>query len=87
MEIILRTELHPQEALALAEEILRGLLRKRITLVSIAIDSRKLLREAYSMVPIFSPMFLKMIALGEYSGHLSSSFARISKQNQESQKK
>ena len=52
-----------------------------------AVSSGKLLREAYSMVSIFSPMFVKMIALGESSGHLSSSFARISKQNQESLKK
>jgi hypothetical protein len=32
-------------------------------------------------------MFVKMIALGESSGHLSSSFARIGRQNQESLKK
>ena len=39
------------------------------------------------MVTIFSPMFVKMISLGESSGHLSSSFARIGRQNQESLKK
>ena len=32
-------------------------------------------------------MFIKLVALGESSGHLSSSFARIGIQNQESLKK
>jgi type II secretory pathway component PulF len=39
------------------------------------------------MVTIFSPMFVKMITLSESIGHLSSSFARIGRQNQESLKK
>ena len=39
------------------------------------------------MVSIISPMFVKMIALSESSGHLSSSFARIGTQNQKSLKK
>ena len=39
------------------------------------------------MVPFFSPMFVKLVALGESSGHMSSSFARIGIQNQESLKK
>ena len=87
MEIMLSTGVHLQEALALAEEMLPRLLRKRIAPVRKAVDSGKSLREAYSTVPIFSPMFVKMIALGESSGHLSSSFARIGTQNQESLKK
>ena len=45
------------------------------------------LHETYSMVPFFSPMFVKLVALGESSGPLSSSFARIGIQNQESLKK
>ena len=32
-------------------------------------------------------MFVKMIALGEFSGHLSSSFEHIGRQNQASLKK
>ena len=78
---------HLLEALPLAEEMLLGLLHKRIAHLRKAVDAGKSLREAYSMVPIFSPMFVKMIALGESSGHLSSSFARIGRQNQESMKK
>ena len=87
MEIMLSTGVHLQEALTLAEEMLPGLLSKRIAPVRKAVDAGKSLREAYSMVPLFSPMFVKMIALGESSGHLSSSFARIGRQNQESLKK
>ena len=78
---------HLLEALHLAEEMLLGLLHKRIAHLRKAVDAGKSLREAYSMVPIFSPMFVKNIALGESSGHLSSSFARIGRQNQESLKK
>jgi type II secretory pathway component PulF len=87
MEIMLSTGVHLQEALALAEEMLPKLLRKRIAPVREAVDSGKSLRDAYSMVPFFSPMFVKMIALGESSGHLPSSYARIGMQNQESLKK
>ena len=65
MEIMLSTGVHLQEALALSEEMLPRLLRKRIAPVRKAGDSGKSLREVYSMVSIFSPMFLKMIALGE----------------------
>ena len=82
---MLSTGVHLQEALA--EEMLPRLLHKPIVPVRKAVDSGKSLREVYSMVSIFSPMFLKMIALGESSKHLSSSFARISTQNQESLKK
>ena len=39
------------------------------------------------MSQFFAHMFVKMIALGESSGHLSSSFSRIGRQNQESLKK
>ena len=78
---------HLLEALHLAEEMLLGLLHKRIAHLRKAVDAGKSLREAYSMVPIFLPMFVKMIALGESSGHLSSSFARNGRQNQESLKK
>ena len=67
--------------------MLPGLLRERIAPVRKAVDAGKSLREAYSMVPIFSPMFVKMIALGESSGDLSSSFTRIGRLNQESLKK
>ena len=87
MEIMLSTGVHLQEALAFAEELLPKLLRKQIAPVREAVDSGKSLREAYTMVPIFSPMFVKMIALGESSGHLPSSFARIGTQNQEHLKK
>ena len=87
MEIMLSTGVHLQEALALAEELLPKLLRKQIAPVREAVDSGKSLRDAYSMVPFFSPMFVKMIALGESSGHLPSSYARIGMQNQESLKK
>lgn len=87
MEIMLSTGVHLQEALALAEEMLPKLLRERVAPVRKAVDSGKSLREAYSMVSFFSPVFVKMIALGESSGHLSSSFARIGTQNQESLKK
>ncbi len=87
MEIMLSTGVHLQEALALAEEMLPKLLRKRIAPVREAVDSGKSLRDAYSMVPFFSPMFVKMIALGESSGHLPSSYAQIGMQNQESLKK
>ena len=76
-----------KEALTLAEEILPGLLRKRIVPIRKAVDAGKSLREANSMVPIFPPTFVKMIALAESSAHLSSSFARIGRQNQESLKK
>ena len=72
--------------LTLAEEMLPGLLRKRIAPVRKAVDAGNSLREAYSMVPIFSPMFVKIIALDESSGHLSSSFAGICRQNKESLK-
>lgn len=87
MEIMLSTGVHLQEALALAEEMLPRLLRSRIIPVREAVDSGKPLHEAYSMVPFFSPMFVKLVALGESSGHLPSSFARIGMQNQESLKK
>jgi type II secretory pathway component PulF len=86
MEIMLSTGVHLQEALTLAEEMLPWLLRKRIAPVRKAVDAEKSLRETYSMVPIFSPMSVKMIALGESSGHLSSSFGRIGRQNQKSLK-
>ena len=78
---------HLLEALPLAEEMLLGLLNKRIAHLRKAVDAGKSLREAYSMVPIFSPMFVEMIALGESSGHLPSSFARIGRQSQEPLKK
>ena len=87
MEIILSKGVHQQEVLTIAEEILLGLLCKQISPVRKAIDPGKYLQEADSMVPIFSPMFVKMIALGESSGRLSSSFARIGRHNQESLKK
>ena len=87
MEIMLLTGVHLQEALALAEEMFPKLLRKRIAPVREAVDSGKSLCDAYAMVPVFSPMFVKMIALGESSGHLPSSFARIGSHNQESLKK
>jgi type II secretory pathway component PulF len=87
MEIMLLTGVHLQEALALAEEMFPKLLRKRIAPVREAVDSGKSLCDAYSMVPVFSPMFVKMVALGESSGHLPSSFARIGSHNQESLKK
>ena len=74
MEIMLLTGVHLQEALALAEEMFPKLLRKRIAPVREAVDSGKSLCDAYSMVPVFSPMFVKMVALGESSGHLPSSF-------------
>jgi len=64
------------------------LLRKRIAPVrEEAVDSGKSLCDAYAMVPVFSPMFVKMVALGESSGHLPSSFARIGSHNQEALKK
>jgi len=87
MGIMLLTGVHLQEALALAEELFPKLLRKRIAPVREAVDSGKSLCDAYSMVPVFSPMFVKMVALGESSGHLPSSFARIGSHNQESLKK
>ena len=87
MEIMLLTGVHLQEALALAEEMFPKLLRKRIAPVREAVDSGKSLCDAYAMVPVFSPMFVKMVALGESSGHLPSSFARISSHNQEALKK
>ena len=87
MEIMLLTGVHLQEALALAEEMFPKLLRKRIAPVREAVDSGKSLCDAYAMVPVFSPMFVKMVALGESSGHLPSSFARIGSHNQESLKK
>ena len=77
MEIMLSTGVHLQEALVLAEEIFPGVLRRRISPVRKAVDSGKQLHEAYSMVPFFSPMFVKLVALGESSGHLSLSFTRI----------
>ena len=67
--------------------MLPGVLRKRIASVRKAIDTEKSLREAYSTVPLFSPKFIKMIALDESSGPLYSSFASIGRQNQESLKK
>ena len=87
MEIMLLTGVHLQEALALAEEMFPKLLRKRIAPVREAVDSGKSLCDAYSMVPVFSPMFVRMVALGESSGHLPSSFARIGSHNQEQLKK
>ena len=87
MEIMLLTGVHLQEALALAEEMFPKLLRKRIAPVREAVDSGKSLCDAYAMVPVFSPMFVKMVALGESSGHLPSSFARIGSHNQEGLKK
>ena len=87
MGIMLLTGVHLQEALALAEEMFPKLLRKRIAPVREAVDSGKSLCDAYAMVPVFSPMFVKMVALGESSGHLPSSFARIGSHNQESLKK
>jgi len=87
MEIMLLTGVHLQEALALAEEVFPKLLRKRIAPVREAVDSGKSLCNAYAMVPVFSPMFVKMVALGESSGHLPSSFARIGSHNQEALKK
>lgn len=87
MEIMLLSGVTLQDALALAEEMLPKLLRRRIIAVRRAVDSGKSLREAYALVPVFSPMFIKMVALGESSGHLSSSFARIGNQNQEILKK
>jgi type IV pilus assembly protein PilC len=87
MEIMLLTGVHLQEVLALAEEMFPKLLRKRIAPVREAVDSGKSLCDAYAMVPVFSPMFVKMVALGESSGHLPSSFARIGSHNQESLKK
>ena len=84
---MLSTGVHLQEALVLAEEIFPGVLRRWISPVRKAVDSGKQLHEAYSMVPFFSQMFVKLVALGESSGHLSSSFARIGIQNQESLKK
>ena len=87
MEIMLLTGVHLQEALALAEEMFPKLLRKRIAPVREAVDSGKSLCDAYAMVPVFSPMFVKMVALGESSGHLPSSFARIGSHNQEALKK
>ena len=87
MEFMLSKGVLLLEDLPLAEEMLLGLLHKRIAHLRKAVDAGKSLREAYSMVPIFSPMFVKNIALGESSGHLSSSFARIGRQNQESIKK
>jgi type IV pilus assembly protein PilC len=87
MEIMLSTGVHLQEALVLAEEMLPRLLRRRISPVREAVDSGIPLHEAYAMVTFFSPMFVKLVALGESSGHLPSSFARIGMQNQESLKK
>ena len=87
MEIMLLTGVHLQEALALAEEMFPKLLRKRIAPVREAVDSGKSLCDAYAMVPVFSPMFVKMVALGESSGHLPPSFARIGSHNQEALKK
>ena len=87
MEIMLLTGVHLQEALALAEEMFPKQLRKRIAPVREAVDSGKSLCDAYAMVPVFSPMFVKMVALGESSGHLPSSFARIGSHNQEALKK
>ena len=86
IEILLSKGVHLQEALTLEEEMLPGLLHKQIAPLRKVVDAGKSLREAYSMVPIFSPMFVKMIALGESSGRLSSSFACIGRQNQESLK-
>ena len=83
---MLSTGFHLQEALTLAEEMLLRLLRKRIAPVRKVVDAGKPVREAYLMVPLLSPMVVKMIALGESSGHLSSSFACIGRQNQESLK-
>jgi len=87
MEIMLLTGVHLQEALALAEEMFPKLLRKRIAPIREVVDSGKSLCDAYAMVPVFSPMFVKMVALGESSGHLPSSFARIGSHNQEALKK
>mgnify|MGYP000500303149 FL=1 len=87
MEIMLLTGVHLQEALALAEEMFPKQLRKRIAPVREAVYSGKSLCDAYAMVPVFSPMFVKMVALGESSGHLPSSFARIGSHNQEALKK
>ena len=87
MGIMLLTGVHLQEALALAEEMFPKLLGKRIAPVREAVDSGKSLCDAYAMVPVFSPMFVKMVALGESSGHLPSSFARIGSHNQEALKK
>ena len=53
MEIMLSTGVHLQEALTLVEEMLPGLLRKRIAPVRKAVDAGKSPQEAYSMVPIF----------------------------------
>ena len=61
IEIRLSRGVHLQEALTLAEEMLPGLLRKLIAPVRKAVDARKYLREAYSMVALFSPIFVKMI--------------------------
>ena len=79
---MLLTGVHLQEALALSEEMLPKLLRKRIAPLREAVDSGKSLCDAYAMIPVFSLMFLKMLAFGESSGHLPSSFARIGSYNQ-----
>ena len=71
----------------MSEEILPKLLRKRIALVREAVDSGKSLCDAYAMIPVFSLMFVKMLAFGESSGHLPSSFARNGSHNQEALKK
>ena len=87
MEIMLSTGVHLQEILALTEEIPPGLLLQQIEPARKAVDTRKSLLEAYSIVAIFSQIFVKMTTLGESSGHLSSSFSRIHRQNHESLKK
>jgi type II secretory pathway component PulF len=51
----------------LAEEMFPKLLRKPIATVPQAVDSGESLCEAYVMVLVFSPMFVKMVALGESS--------------------
>ncbi len=71
---MLLTGVHLQEALALSEEMFLKLLRKRIAPVREAVDSGKSLCDAYAMVTVFSPMFVKMVALGESSGHLTFKF-------------
>ncbi len=87
MEIMLRSGVHLQEALILAEEMFPVILRKKLVSVRLEVDSGISLKDAYATNSLFSPMFVQLVALGESTGHLSSSFERIGIQNQESLEK
>ena len=77
LSVMLKSGLGLREALELTESLFPKRIRLKVQGIHQHIYSGETLRNAYTTSSLFPPVFIHLVALGESSGYLASSFDRI----------